>query len=642
MSERSFRRAANRRREASIRRRRRVGALAASATVAAGAFGLAPGAQAANYQVNSLGDGPITLCDATCTLRDAVGSSNNDGIDDVITFQSGLSGTIRLTNGSLHPIGAESLEIRGPGDGQIVVSGDTNSSGVADAGDTRPFIITATTEMSGLTVEDGYASNGPGGAIWSVGELTLRDMVIRDSDAGNILASTPTDGGGLAAEGPSTLVTGSTFDNNYGIRGGGIWATRKLTLRDSTLVGNEAYGGGGGLEVNGTYAQAEVTNTTVSGNTAEYGGGIDFVIPAPVLGPSDPNIDSVVSRSTISDNEAHDGGGIRFTNLGSNGEVRVEQSTISGNDAVFGGGLATNPSLRVNKVRVVTSTISENVVTGHGGAASIHKAADFDFENSTIAGNIAGLEGGGIRLGTYPAPEPPNDLRTASVGLGSTIVGFNFAGANPNDLQQGPGATAGGFQTAFSLITAPGSASIVETVEGTTQLNIDAGLGILTDNGGPTLTHTLSADSPAVDAGDSGGLGVDQTGRPRTVDRSPANRADGTDIGAVELPPDPLPPVAAVEPNTKITNKPAPKQKTATDKKVLKNITFVSNVEGSRFECRVNGGPFKPCTSPLRLLLPSSLGKGRFHLIQIRAIGPTGLVETQPAQFGVRIRRTKK
>jgi hypothetical protein len=520
---------------------------------------------------------------------------------------------------------------------------------VADAGDTRPFITTATTEMSGLTVQDGYAANGPGGAIWSVGELTLRDMVVKDSVANNQGASTPTKGGGLAAEGPLTLVTDSTFDGNYGITGGGIWATRNLTLRDSALVGNEAYNGGGGLSLDTVYGQAEVTDTIVSGNTADTGGGIEIAIDAPVLGPSDPSIDTVIRRSTIADNDAQNGGGIIFSSLGSNAEARVEESTISGNDAGSGAGLATNSGLPVNKVRVVNSTVSENDATAHGGGANIPKAADFDFENSTVTANTAGLQGGGIRLGTYPAPEPPNNLRTAWVGLTSTIVGFNFVGGNPNDLQQAPGADegagpdAGGFETGLSLIQAPGTAGILEAGEGTNQLGVPPELGILTDNGGPTLTHAPQPDSPVLDAGDSLGLGVDQTGRPRTVDRSPANRSDGTDIGAVELPLDPVTPVvAAVPPNTKITNKPAPKQKTATDKKVIKNIKFVANVEGSRFECKVNGGPFTPCTSPMRLTLAASAGKGRFHLIQIRAIGPTGLVETQAARFGVRIRRLVK
>ena len=52
-------------------------------------------------------------------------------------------------------------------------------------------------------------------------------------------------------------------------------------------------------------------------------------------------------------------------------------------------------------------------------------------------------------------------------------------------------------------------------------------LGPLTNNGGPTLTHALLPDSPAIDAGDDTLTGTDQRGLPR---RSGAH----VDIGAYE------------------------------------------------------------------------------------------------------------
>jgi hypothetical protein len=58
----------------------------------------------------------------------------------------------------------------------------------------------------------------------------------------------------------------------------------------------------------------------------------------------------------------------------------------------------------------------------------------------------------------------------------------------------------------------------------------------LADNGGPTLTHALLADSPAIDAGDNGPLTstVDQRGLPRIVDGD-GNGSNFVDIGAVEF-----------------------------------------------------------------------------------------------------------
>ena len=58
----------------------------------------------------------------------------------------------------------------------------------------------------------------------------------------------------------------------------------------------------------------------------------------------------------------------------------------------------------------------------------------------------------------------------------------------------------------------------------------------LTDNGGPTLTHGLEFDSPAIDAG-SNALAVDTNGIPLLTDQRGGDRIQfGTvDIGALEF-----------------------------------------------------------------------------------------------------------
>src|SRR5207302_3758754 len=66
--------------------------------------------------------------------------------------------------------------------------------------------------------------------------------------------------------------------------------------------------------------------------------------------------------------------------------------------------------------------------------------------------------------------------------------------------------------------------------------NVNALLGLLANNGGPTLTHALLPGSPAIDAGNSL-LATEQRGQPRTVDDpSVANASGGnaSDIGAYE------------------------------------------------------------------------------------------------------------
>ncbi|HEY9174332.1 MAG TPA: choice-of-anchor Q domain-containing protein [Verrucomicrobiae bacterium] len=70
--------------------------------------------------------------------------------------------------------------------------------------------------------------------------------------------------------------------------------------------------------------------------------------------------------------------------------------------------------------------------------------------------------------------------------------------------------------------------------------NQDPKLGPLADLGGSALTHALRYDSPALDAGHSGGLTTDQRGLPRPIDdpNTPnAEGGDGSDIGAYEADP---------------------------------------------------------------------------------------------------------
>ena len=99
----------------------------------------------------------------------------------------------------------------------------------------------------------------------------------------------------------------------------------------------------------------------------------------------------------------------------------------------------------------------------------------------------------------------------------------------------------------YNLIQSVGDAHFV----GATNHNIlgqAPKLGPLADNGGPTPTHALRFDSPALDAGLSGGATTDQRGLPRPVDDPTipnAGGGDGSDIGAYEC--DPVLKLAGIE-----------------------------------------------------------------------------------------------
>jgi predicted outer membrane repeat protein len=545
---RSFRRDRERRAAAEQRRqrlrRRRVG-LAAGAAV--GAFALAPAAaQAANFEVNTLTDAPADGCStapAGCTLRDAMTDASANSESDVITFASGLTGTLRLSQGELSTstTAADDVTVQGPGAGTITISGDADNSGTPNSGDSRIFHVAyASTSLtiSGLTLADGY-STGEGGAVY-VGRdnhLSLNNVVV----TGNKSL-----GGGTIA-GPiykycTISITDSTVSDNSASSGGATFNDGPLTIENSTLSGNHATSGGGGAVSFGQkYGPLTMTDSTVSGNTATgVGGGVStYAINFPKYGPTQNQI----ANTTVSGNSAgQNGGGIYSSGLASqDGSISIDHTTVSGNHAgssAYGGGLEIANTVN-GTFRVVDSTLSGNTAGGgaggsiftSSGAAQVGPNGSISFDNSTIASNTATNNGGGIYLADYGPSGGP--YTSAAIGLNSTIAGGNTATGSANDLDRSNDSTAGGFDLAFSLVQAPGDGVASQS---SSILNQSPQLGGLADNGGPTETQLPSTTSPVLDAGSNPlALSTDQRGLPRTVDLSGPNAGDGTDIGAVEV-----------------------------------------------------------------------------------------------------------
>jgi TolB protein len=95
-----------------------------------------------------------------------------------------------------------------------------------------------------------------------------------------------------------------------------------------------------------------------------------------------------------------------------------------------------------------------------------------------------------------------------------------------------------------------------------------------------------------------------------------------TDTLRQEVEPD-WQPIVSAGPDTSILTGPKARSKKRTAK-----FTFSSTVEGSTFECRLDGKPFKACTSPksYRNL------KVRKHTFEVRAIDASGNVDATPAK----------
>jgi hypothetical protein len=248
-----------------------------------------------------------------------------------------------------------------------------------------------------------------------------------------------TSGGGIGAFGNVLLSYSSVFANATADRGsgGGISAFRKVTLYRSQVYANTA-GPAAGIRA----GELAATYSLIHGNQGSgFGGGV-FTTGRMVL-----------NKSTVSANH-----------------VRPDRfSTRS-----WGGGIVAGDSL------VIDSTISGNTASTVGGAAF----GAVTIINSTIAFN----------LDETANPEDnqcDGALSAYTLRLENSIVARNGCSAGPP------------WDIDFTTIT--GSNNLIEwsksNVPTDTILYTDPRLAPLAENGGPTRTHMLLADSPAIDRG---------------------------------------------------------------------------------------------------------------------------------------------
>ncbi|MEO1681645.1 MAG: CHAT domain-containing protein [Cyanobacteria bacterium J06631_12] len=380
--------------------------------------------------------------------------------------------------------------------------------------------------------ENNVAVNKDGGAIGleETNHLDLSGVLIRGNQAGD-------DGGGIAITDFSVgIIENVHIENNRaGGDGGGIYAnnyelgpsTNQVTVENSRIVGNSADNFGGGLS-RGLNGNATVRNSHFENNQAAIdGGGIRAS-------------DGVTTLENVQlvNNQADFGGGLEVSDTA---QVIVEESTFQGNRARIGGGAlveagttltVTSSTFEANTAdaggglfnagtsELTNSTFSANTAVDGGAINSFGAAAALTVRNSTLSQNVASQRGGGIRESFTQGARLQNTIVAGNASPDASDVSGTFADKGNNLIGRADAAT--GF-TASALV-------------GTSAASIDPQLAPLADNGGPTKTHRLLADSAAINAGGLSNLpAVDQRGGPRFVGES-------VDIGAVELTEAELPP----------------------------------------------------------------------------------------------------
>ena len=282
--------------------------------------------------------------------------------------------------------------------------------------------------------------------------------------------------------GTTVNIFGLTMSNgNLGSSGGAVLNSGTLTLTNTIVSANTAGSGGGGLYNTGTLT---LTNSTVSGNNGGNifeGGGIYNTSSSMLL----------LTNTTVSGNTAGDYGGGIFNN---GGVAALADSTVSGNVGGQLGGAIVNGG---------TLTLTNCTVSGNNSGPGGHAVFNFsngtaNIKNTIVAGNIVGSGAG---------PDLGGSFDSQDYNLIGNTSGASFTGTTAHNIT-----------------------------------NVNAQLGPLANNGGPTQTHALLAGSPALDAGDNSvtgaplNLSTDQRGAgfSRIVDGPDADTTATVDIGALE------------------------------------------------------------------------------------------------------------
>ena len=415
------------------------------------------------------------------------------------------------------------------------------------------------TTITGSTVTGNSTSYlyGKGGGVCARGNLTISATTLTDNTAFS---------GGAVHISETATITGSTIADNvawshyYGGSGGGVYVGFQATaaIVDSTIAGNTSQAGsdesgwGGGVLVVG---QATITGSVIAGNLAEQTIDGDSGAYVPGLGGGLSNWGATdIVNSTVSSNTAGHGGGLH-----NEAQLTVRSSAITGNisPGVFpdepdyigflglGGGLNNSGT-----AAIVNSTISGNTAT-HGGG--LFNADQLTVTHSTITGNEA------LRIGS---PDPENG---GFSGLGGGVFGWGLHDSCSTSTLRGvilsgnmatdngreawleaptTGCTPTMVVNAINVFGRAGDDGLVGFTPGATDIVPTVGLAAilspLANNGGPTMTHALPANSPALDRAPNASCttapvnGVDQRGQPRNQNAAGGVTNNECDAGSFE------------------------------------------------------------------------------------------------------------
>jgi hypothetical protein len=474
-------------------------------------------------------------------LRSAIANAGQTGSDtDTIIIPGGM---IDLSRGALEIQPGLDLTIEARSGTATTIDARLRSQILlVDAG--------STALLQDLTLTEGEARSGQGGAVVNNGTLTLVDCRVADSVAvGPAGGPGGYAGGGIDNEGDLTIRNSVIADNRvvgaakaasstatngtFGqeVFGGGIYDNGLLTAVDSTFTGNQAVGG------------------SIAGNLSGLAGGDAFGGAIAIF-----QFSASITGCTFVNNQAVGGDVISTPGGAAGGDVFA---------GIAEGGALFQQATNAQTLTVVNSTFAFNTARGGNG---VQRAGAHELAHANFAG------GGGLYLATdHNTVELINDTVAYNSALSGSGPGAGIPPGAGGILSDGPGVSIWNTLVARNTArnAAPASAfasdvsgpfdslghNLVGTSDGSTGFSaalhdlfggngkspIDPKLDtVLRSAGGPTQTLALLAGSPAVDRGDNAvlasppGVTTDQRGVARP-------HGSAVDIGAFELDARPAP-----------------------------------------------------------------------------------------------------
>lgn len=417
-------------------------------------------------------DKVVTDCSGEAALRAALTAMQGSG-GGTLTFACGdAPAPIVLTGGALPTITTNTVV---DGGGVITLSGGNAS---------RIFNVVggASLTLKGLALVKGNGSGG--GAVASIGSLTVADCTFRENRGGDA-------GGAILTYGPTTI-TNSEFSANQAERGGAVaftsggFATSTITgsrFEDNAATGTAVgQGQGGALAIIGG-AAVTVETSTFAGNHAEQVGGAAYVaaLPAAAL---------TLRFVTLEGNRAFYSAAVH-----NEGATIISRSLVRGSVGL--GAFAPSAVTNEGTLTLVNATLAENA-----GDAFYND----DERSATVAYTTIVANGGD---GIFN-----NDDGVVTVR--NTILAANGANCGPDApiLSQG-----------YNISD---DATCALNAAGDRPADTDPLLSDLGAWGGPTLSHRPLPGSLAIDNGQCiDGIPIDQRDFARPFGAS-------CDIGAVE------------------------------------------------------------------------------------------------------------